>query len=203
MIHRSYWLAAGALILSVSPLLAQAKTTAPPVVKDTTPPPPAGMLSWTSDRRPLRVGDLLTIVVDEQASATESSSSTAHANRAQSGKLDTELAPDKLRSLGIAYNSSSDATGLAQRQGGLNAVLSVRVTAVEPGGVAHISGTKAVTVDGRRQEVALTGVVRAEDVAADNTIPSMRVAEAVISYKGKKIGVTTGILGKILAILWP
>jgi hypothetical protein len=29
------------------------------------------------------------------------------------------------------------------------------------------------------------------------------VADAVITYKGKKIGPRTGILGKLLSIFWP
>jgi flagellar L-ring protein precursor FlgH len=194
-----------AALCPVASLSAQAKNAKGVVVppKDTMPPAPVGRLSWTSDRRPLRPGDLLTIVVDEQASANESSTSVAHATRSQNGTLNTELAPAKLRSVGIGYDASSDAGSVAGRQGGLTAVLSVRVTSIEPGGIAHIVGQKVVTVDGRKQEVGLTGIVRAEDVLADNTIPSNRVADAVISYKGKKLGPTTGILGKILAILWP
>ncbi|HEY3934498.1 MAG TPA: flagellar basal body L-ring protein FlgH [Gemmatimonadales bacterium] len=195
--------AAIALVPAVS-LAAQKKNAPPP--KDTVapaPPVPQGRLSWTSDRRPLRVGDLLTIVVDEQTAASESSTSTAHATRAQNGTLNTELAPEKLRSLGIGYDASSDAGSAAARQGDLTAVLSVRITAIEPGGIAKITGQKVVNVDGRKQEVRLAGTVRAEDVAADNTILSNRVADAVISYQGKKLGPTTGILGKILAILWP
>jgi len=184
-------------------LSAQAKPAVAPPPKDTTPPAPIGRLSWTSDRRPIRVGDLITIVVDEQTAASESSIATAHANRSQKGTIDAQMAPDNLKSVGLGYNASSDAGGAAQRQGGLTAVLSVRVTSVEPGGIAHISGQKQVNVDGRKQDIALTGIVRAEDVLADNTILSNRVADAVISYKGKKIGPTTGILGKILAILWP
>ena len=46
-------------------------------------------------------------------------------------------------------------------------------------------------------------MIRTEDVTCSNTVLSSRIAEAVITYKGKKIGPRTGILGKILAILWP
>lgn len=207
MTHRVGWFVALTVLLAAAPLAAQAKPNAKNAVatppKDTTPPVPIGRLSWTSDRRPLRPGDLLTIVVDEQAAASETSTTTAHATRSQNGTLNSQLAPAKLQSFGIGYDASSDAGSAAGRQGGLTAVLSVRVTSIEAGGIAHIVGQKVVTVDGRKQEVGLTGIVRAEDVLADNTIPSNRVADAVISYKGKKLAPTTGIIGKILAILWP
>ncbi len=58
-------------------------------------------------------------------------------------------------------------------------------------------------MDGRKQEVTVTGLVRTEDVGASNTIASSRIANATILYKGKSISPATGIFGKILAILWP
>ena len=74
---------------------------------------------------------------------------------------------------------------------------------VTAGGVATIQGAKNVTVDGRAQLVEVRGLVRAEDISSANTIPSSRIADAVITYKGKKIAPRSGILGKILSILWP
>ena len=53
------------------------------------------------------------------------------------------------------------------------------------------------------QEVSLKGAVRAEDVSTSNTVLSSRIAEALITYKGKKIGPRTGIVGRILSVLWP
>lgn len=198
-----------ALLLAVSPIAAQKnapkgkKGAAAPEPVDTTPPPYVGRLSWTSDRRPLRVGDLITIVVDEQTAANETSINQAHLDRSQQGTLNGDIVPSKLKSLGTTYDASSDGGATAGRTGDLTSVLSVRVTRLEPGGIAHVAGEKAVTVDGRKQNVGLTGVIRAEDIAADNTVQSNRVADAVITYQGKKMGPTTGIIGKILAILWP
>jgi flagellar L-ring protein precursor FlgH len=79
----------------------------------------------------------------------------------------------------------------------------VRVTSLSPDGIARIEGSKKVTVDGRLQEISLQGYVRPQDVSSPNIVLSSRIAEAVIDYKGKKIGPRTGIVGKILSILWP
>jgi hypothetical protein len=46
-------------------------------------------------------------------------------------------------------------------------------------------------------------MVRPEDVSADNVVFSNRVANANITYKGKDIGPSKGIIGKILSIFWP
>jgi flagellar L-ring protein precursor FlgH len=103
----------------------------------------------------------------------------------------------------VSHEATSNDVGQAGRSGDLVAVLSVHVTAIDPAGNAKIEGGKTVTVDGRTQEVKLSGLIRPDDVGSDNTVSSSRVADAVISYKGKKIGPRQGILGKILSILWP
>jgi flagellar L-ring protein FlgH len=163
--------------------------------------------SWLSDRQPIKVGDLLTIVVDEQTQANEQVSRVATGSRSHQASLGigvdsaVRLGPSKRFS--TADEASSRDVGQASRQGDLVAVLSVHVTAIDAAGNAKIEGTKTVSVDGRKQEVTLQGLIRPDDVGSDNTVASARVADAVISYKGKKIGPRQGILGKILSILWP
>lgn len=159
--------------------------------------------SWTSDRRPLRVGDILTIVVDERALASERASDVARSDRNQRASLDAKMAPEDLESLGIGYSAASDQTGRRERSGSLIAVVSVRVMSVDDAGIATIEGTKLVNIDGRRQELRITGVVRSEDVTQQNTVLSSRIANGEIFYLGKKIGPKTGILGKLLGLLWP
>lgn len=166
--------------------------------------PPAGRtMGWTSDRRPVRVGDLLTVLIDEQTSASERISTRAINDRKQGGSLDFEGAPSALGSVGIGYGARSDQSGSLDRRGDLTAMLTVRVVAIEPGGILRIDGGKLVTVDGRKQEVRLAGLVRPEDVTAGNAVLSTRIAEAEISYQGKGISPKTGIFGKILGLLWP
>src|SRR5262249_43845633 len=79
----------------------------------------------------------------------------------------------------------------------------VSVLSVDETGAAKIKGSRTVTVDGRPQAITLEGKVRAEDVDASNRVLSGRIADAVITYKGQKIGPRTGIIGKVLGMLWP
>ncbi|MBX3147622.1 MAG: flagellar basal body L-ring protein FlgH [Gemmatimonadales bacterium] len=162
---------------------------------------------WFSDRFPLRAGDLLTIVVDEATAASERVSTRASADRGQRAKLGigidpaNRLGPAKDFSTGL--ESSSSDVGESGRRGQLTAVLTVRVLSIDANGIAAIEGSKNVVVDGRTQQVQLKGLVRAEDVSSRNLVSSSRIADAVITYNGKKIGPRSGILGKILSILWP
>ncbi len=163
--------------------------------------------SWTSDRMPMAVGDIITIVVDEQTAARERVSTVATGQRSQNAGLNATVAEGvrlgPAKGFGTTLQGNSRDEGEANRRGDLTAVLSVRVTEIEPNGVAHISGSKKVIVDGREQQVELQGLVRPEDVTSANLVASSRIADAVITYRGKKIGPRAGILGRILSILWP
>lgn len=203
-----------ALLGSVAGLGAQAAPAAP----STAQPAPAGApavqaapvasrAGWFSDKRPLMVGDIVTIVVDEAVNASERQSQNAVSNRKQEMGLNlnvgTDLAIGPQKGFQSGVNNNSRNTADAGRQGDLTAVISVRVVSIEPSGIAHLKGEKTVGVDGRNQVIQVEGVVRPEDVSSQNTVPSSRIAESVISYKGKKIGPAKGILGSILSIFWP
>jgi flagellar L-ring protein FlgH len=166
--------------------------------------------SWLSDRRPLRVGDILTVTVAESAYASEQSTANATGNRAfdgqfnvntQSGVASALIGPQK--ELATALNTSSNDEGDAARQGNLNATLAVKVTAIDALGNAQIEGTKTVLIDGRQQDLKLSGLVRADDVTYDDQVSSTRIANATISYKGKTIKPKQGIITKILGLIWP
>ena len=170
--------------------------------------PAATRAGWLSDRVPLRVGDLVTVVVDERTVARASVTRTATGNRGLNGNLNANVqsassAQNTAVQLKTGLDLDSRDEGQTSRQGGLNAVLSVRVTAIEAGGLVRVTGSRKVDVDGQAQEIALEGVIRPEDVSPANVVASNCISDAVITYKGKKIGPRTGIMGRFLGMLWP
>lgn len=201
-------------LLLAAPLAAQgappapAATQAPPAAPSAVAAAPSvNRAGWFSDKRPLRVGDIVTIVVDETVSASERQNLNASAKRSQSMGVNVNLSPTLKVGPAKAFESGvkndSRNTGDAGRTGDLTTTISVRVVSIEPTGIARIKGEKTVSVDGRNQLIQLEGAVRPEDVTSSNTVASSRIAESVISYKGKKIGPAKGILGSILSIFWP
>jgi flagellar L-ring protein precursor FlgH len=163
-------------------------------------------VSWVADRVPIHVGDLLTVVVDEQTTAHEQVSQTAQGTRSQTGTLNARVnGDDAVKDTKIAFglDGQSRDVGDARRLGDLTATLTVRVTEIGADGLARIEGGKKVTVDGRPQQITLKGLVRPEDVEAGNRIASCRIADADIAYTGKKIAPRTGFIGKLLGMLWP
>ena len=175
------------------------------------PPPPvrirAPRASWLTDRLPLRVGDLVTVVVDERTAARENVRDERVGNRSQRADLNAGIGEDvrvgPAKTFGTGMQGSSKENGTADRNSGFTTVITVRVTALEANGIAKIQGSKKVTLDGRAQDVTLTGTIRAEDVDALNRVSSDAIADAQLTWKGKKLAPKTGILGSILGILWP
>jgi flagellar L-ring protein precursor FlgH len=203
------------LMILAGPLSAQAAPAAPTTTSAAPAPqtpavavaPVSSRAGWFSDKRPLRIGDIVTIIVDESVNSRERNTDNATKKRNQDMGLNlnvgeaVKIGPQKGFNSGLG--NTSQATGQADRSGGLSAVISVRVIAMEPSGIAKVKGTKLVGVDGRNQTIEVEGVIRPEDVLSDNTVYSSRLAESVISYKGKRIGPSKGILGGILSIFWP
>ena len=215
---RSTVLAIALLAMRESVLTAQAAPAPAPAAPAASQAPPpttspavqAGPISrragWFSDKRPIRVGDLVTIVVDEAVNSRERQTRNASSRRSQQMGLNLNVGavavgPEKAFQSGLANDDRN--SGEANRAGDLTATISVRVVSIEPTGIAHLKGEKTVGVDGRNQVITVEGVMRPEDLSAQNTVSSARIAESVITYKGKKIGPAKGILGSILSIFWP
>lgn len=186
---------------------APADTAAAPAAPPAVARPRAPRASWLTDRLPLRVGDLVTVVVDERTAARENVRDERVGNRSQRADLNAGVGEDArvgpAKSFGTGMQGSSRENGTADRNSGFTTVITVRVTALEANGIAKIQGSKKVTLDGRVQDVTLTGTIRAEDVDALNRVTSDAIADAQLTWKGKKLAPKTGILGSILGILWP
>lgn len=171
-------------------------------------PPALRRASWLTDQRVFRVGDIITVIVDERMEASERSSKNARSSRSQANDLgidDGGFLALPFSALGFA--SAADATsrnlGEANRRSNLSAILSVRVVGFEPNGLLRVRGERMLKIDGREQKLTVEGVIRSDDVAPSNLVSSARVANATVTYDGKNIGPSKGILGKILSIIWP
>ncbi len=160
--------------------------------------------SWFTDERVFQVGDIVTVIVDERVVASERSTKNARSNRSQDlGIDDGGFLGLPFSALGFSADGNSRNSSEANRRGDLNAILSVRVVGFEPNGLLRVEGERSVKVDGREQKVTLAGVVRSDDISPSNVVLSSRIAGATITYNGKTIAPSKGILGKILSIFWP
>jgi len=152
----------------------------------------ASFHALTSDHRAYRVGDVLTVLVVENASATQSAN-TATDKTGGLGVSVTNvgIAPKKpTLSANVNLNDNFEGRGSINRSGKLLAQLSVTVTAVAPNGDLLVAGKQLIEVNDEKQNIVLEGRVRRVDVSDSNTVLSSRIADAKITYVGD------GVLGE-------
>lgn len=139
--------------------------------------------SFVADRRARRRGDVVTVIIVEDARVAQSARTRAQREQGFQGELlqkDAEV--QRWRgSLGTDYEGG----GSIERTGRLLGRLAVVVQMVDGDGNLRVRGEQDIVINGERQEMRLEGIVRPEDIAADNTIPSWRISGARISLTGQ------------------
>jgi flagellar L-ring protein precursor FlgH len=154
---------------------------------------PASRLTESgSDVRAAQVDDMVTVVVQEQASAVANGATqTARASTASS-KI-TALAGPKSPGgaaqnlLNLASSQSLNGQGTTSRGATISATLSARVTHVLPNGYLVLQGTKDVVVNSEHQLVTVRGVIRPADLTTGNIISSNQIAQMEIKIDGKGV----------------
>lgn len=146
------------------------------------------------DKKALRVGDILTVVLRETTSATKAANTTT--GKATSASLDpvVGLGGDNInlggQSLQFGLNSNNSFSGDSQanQSNSLFGNISVNVMRVLPNGNLVVRGEKWLTLNTGEEFMRIEGLVRAADVKSDNTVESNRIANARIQYSGKGQG---------------
>jgi flagellar L-ring protein precursor FlgH len=148
-----------------------------------------------SDKRGAGVGDILTIVVSENTTANKSNETKTERSSSLTAAITSFLfspGASKLMTQGgqlpaLAYTSDHkhDGTGAINDTESIVAHIAVRITDVLPNGNLVIEGKRETSFSGEHQTIVLRGVVRSDDVAADNTVLSYNVADATIQIIGK------------------
>ena len=139
------------------------------------------------DRRPRSIGDILTIVLDEDVSASKNSQSNA--SRSGSAGLDLEQLPDILDALAeyglnVSGNSDFAGSGGSQASNSFTGTITVSVLEVMNNGNLRVRGEKQIAINQGTEFIRFAGVVNPRTITAQNTVPSTQVADARIEYVG-------------------
>lgn len=141
--------------------------------------------SLTSDKRAYRVGDMLTVLVMENSSASANANTSAEK---KGGLLFGWKATSRSENSSLQLGDTFGGKGQIQRSGKLLAQLTVTVREVDQAtGLLHVSGEQEILVNDEKQQISLHGKVRPIDVLDNNTVLSTRLADARISYIGDGI----------------
>lgn len=154
----------------------------------------AGSRAFFKDQRAARVGDLVTIQVSMNDSATVKNATTATRSSGESAgmpnmfgleNLLTHVPMDPSKLISMSSSNNNAGTGQIQRNETVTVSLAGVVTQVLPNGNLVVMAHQQFRVDSELRDLQVSGVIRPEDIASDNTIQSNRMAEARIAYGGR------------------
>ena len=145
------------------------------------------------DLRARRVNDLVTVRVVENVSAAGSADSNLDKSSSASVAvpnlfgLETKFpgALDPSARATLSANTEFKGAGATTRQGQLSAVVTARVAEVLPNGDLAVEGVREIDINGDRQIIVLTGVVRTADIGPGNVVPSTAIGQMRIRYFGQ------------------
>ena len=190
----------------------------PPEVKPQ-PPSPGSLFSGYenlfSDPKARNVGDFVTIKVYENLSGTGSVQSSS----AKQSSFDINVnkptvlgnkVPGSSRDPLLNFSTSPKVDfagkGATARNARLIATISARVVKVYPNGDLYVVGEKVIRINDDVQVLRISGIVRPEDIAPDNSVPSSKVANMYVEYNGKGYiaeNQKPGWLARFLMKIWP
>lgn len=138
-----------------------------------------------------RVGDTVTINLQESTAAQKSSStSTSKSTNIDLPGPNIAGAPVTINgrevlSMGIENSREFDGSGDSQLSNSLEGFITVTVAQRLPNGNLLVRGQKWIGINQGREFIRIQGVIRPIDILPDNSIPSYKVADATISYGGQ------------------
>jgi flagellar L-ring protein precursor FlgH len=156
----------------------------------------AGAAGLFRDNRAYARGDILTIKVQvSDKAALDNATSRSRTGNESAGiagllgidKLIDRVLPGKSSSATVSGNSDpgSQGSGTIARAETINLTLAAVVTEVLPNGNLSIRGRQEMRVNNELRELVITGLIRPQDIARDNSIRHTQIAEARVLYGGR------------------
>ncbi len=157
----------------------------------------SGARAFFKDQRAKRVGDIVTVQVKIKDKAALDNKTTRTRNNSEAAGYDAlagyakrlhKYLPegvDPSRIADLTSTSTSEGSGQIDREEDIETVVAAIVTQVLPNGNLVIEGRQEIRVNFEKRVLIVAGVVRPEDITAQNTIDSSKIAESRISYGGR------------------
>ena len=168
------------------------------------PNPVTGSIVNLASRRDLygngrasQVGDILSIQLNESTSASKNASTSGEKSSSTTLSAPTVLGKDwdKFDTSISGPTSTFEGDGSSDISNSLNGTISVTVHEVLPNGILVVRGEKWLNLNQGDEYIQLSGMVRPQDIAADNTVSSEKLADARISYSGTGQVSDTNVMG--------
>lgn len=150
-----------------------------------------------------RVGDILTVRLVEQTTASKNSATAVakatDVNLGNATIFGQTLSKDGQPLFEGSLNGDSEFEGTGQSSQSNSLIGDISVTVVEkfPNGNLRIRGEKWVTLNQGKEFIRLSGIIRAYDIETDNSVPSNKIADAQIAYSSRGVMAAANRMGLI------
>lgn len=188
---------------SEPPLTVVEVQDAPPVYAVPAPQKPANGSLYTdsaangnllADFRARNLGDLVFIDVIETSSANVTSGAQRSRDSGTLGGIVTAAGALPVPGAAVAGTVAGalgtrkfEGDGSTQRNSRLRSRIAVRVVEVMPNGDLRVEGIKQVRINKETEQLAVTGIVRKNDIASDNSVPTVAVGDLRVEFNGKGV----------------
>ena len=180
--------------------------------------------SLFADKKDLQVGDIIQVVISEGITQKSDNKRELTSDRKNEfgGGMFASMGTDPLNStvgrvtdkansvFGVNFNTESSDSDKGKVKTQVNENFDTKISAIidetYQNGNYFIKGNKEVIIDGQKQEIVITGVIRPYDITSDNSVNSSQIANLKMIYK--KDGSEADLLQvpwgtKILRAIWP
>ena len=171
-------------------------------------------------KKDLQVGDIIQIVISEDLTSKSTNKRELSSTRdnslgggllASTGTNGLSSVANKVNStLGVGFSTNSDSSDKGSVKTSLDETFETTVSAIieetYENGNYYIKGRKEMLVEGQKQEIIVSGVIRPYDITSDNSINSSQIADLKLLYD--KDGTESEILEtpwglKLIRKIWP
>lgn len=163
------------------------------------------LYSMFSDNKARNINDLITISVTERANASNSSTNNSSNQQQSTFSMGQGTGgwAGAIPSFGAGtqWNNAYKGAGTTAKSGSIQTTITAKITRILDSGNFELQGTKKLSINGEEELINISGEVRPDDITADNTVLSSKLANVEISYKGKGPmydGAKAGIITRLL-----
>jgi flagellar L-ring protein precursor FlgH len=180
--------------------------------------------SLFADKKDLQVGDIIQIVINEDLTSKSNNKRELSSDRETSlgggvfaatgnntlGETTTGLANKANRNLGVNFGTESSSADKGSVKTQFDETFETTISAIieetYQNGNYYIKGKKEMLIEGQKQNVIISGVIRPYDISSDNSINSSQIANLKLLYE--KDGTESDILEtpwgtKFIRTIWP
>lgn len=149
---------------------------------------------YGGERKKVRVGDVVTIVISESTSAVQEASTRTSKGSSVGFELGSAwdqvanlLGTETIRKTYDASLKGDDeyrGTGQTSRKSQVKAMITAVITEILEGGNVYVVGEHKVKVNNEVETIRVSGIIRPSDIGGDNTINSYQIAKAEVAVNG-------------------